>query len=159
MTSNTSFQPRLACEVFILSLSFILGNLIMMWLGVCFLGSKFFGTLWASWTSWKSISFARLGNFSFIIFSDKFSISCPSSSPLAPLWFRCWNVSRCPGGSYASIFFELFLYSVLVECFFLHCAPNWVLVSFLSLLVPCRIFFISHNVTSIAPWIFFMLLK
>ena len=50
-----------------------------MCLGVCFLGSNFFGTLWASWTSWKSISFARLGKFS-IAFSNKFSISCPSSS-------------------------------------------------------------------------------
>ena len=53
----------------------------MVWLGVCFLGSGFFGTLWASWTSWKSISFARLGTFSFIICSNKFSISCSSSSP------------------------------------------------------------------------------
>ena len=43
----------------ILSLSLILGNVIMKCLGVCFLGSNFSGTLWASWTSWKSISFAR----------------------------------------------------------------------------------------------------
>ena len=50
----------------------------MMWLGVCFLGSNFFGTLWASW---KSISFARLRKFSLIMFSNKFSISCPYSSP------------------------------------------------------------------------------
>ena len=48
---------------------------------MCFLGSKLLGTLWASWTSWKSISFAKLGKFSFIIFSNKFSISCSSSSP------------------------------------------------------------------------------
>ena len=34
----------------------------------------------ASWTSWKSISFARLGKFSFIICSNKFSISCCYSS-------------------------------------------------------------------------------
>ena len=53
----------------------------MMCLGVCFLGSNFYGSLWASWTSWKSISFARLGTFSFIMFSNKFSISCSSSSP------------------------------------------------------------------------------
>ena len=59
---------------------------MMMCLGVCFLGANFFGTLWASWTSWKSISFARLGKFSFIIFSNKFSISfcysCPSGTPI-----------------------------------------------------------------------------
>ena len=44
-------------------------------------GSNFFGTLWASWTSRKSISFARLGKFSFIICSNKFSISFCCSSP------------------------------------------------------------------------------
>ena len=70
MTFNPSFQPLLACKVYfekstdslmgtalyvtlsfplaafkILSLSFILGNVIMLGLGVCFLGSNFFGTL------------------------------------------------------------------------------------------------------------------
>ena len=63
-----------------ISLCLILGNVIMVCPGVCFLGSKFFGTLQASWTSWKFISFARLGKFSFIMFSNKFSISCSSSS-------------------------------------------------------------------------------
>ena len=53
----------------------------MMCLGVFLFGSNFFGTLWASWTSWESISFNRLGKFSFIIFSNKFSISCYCSSP------------------------------------------------------------------------------
>ena len=85
MPSNTYFQPHLVCKVSfeksagspmgtplqitvsfslaafkILSLSLILGNVIMMCLGVCFLGSNFFGTLSTSWTSWKFISFARL---------------------------------------------------------------------------------------------------
>ena len=104
MTCNTSFQPLLACKVSfeksgdsilgtplqvsfslaafqILSLSFILGNLMMMCLGVFLSRSIFFGTLQASWTSWKSISLARLGKFSFIIYSNKFPISCSSSSP------------------------------------------------------------------------------
>ena len=45
-----------------------------------FLLGSFFGTLWASWTSWKSISFAKLGKFSFIICSNKFSI-------LFSLWY------------------------------------------------------------------------
>ena len=70
MTWNTSFQPLLDCKVSfeksadslmgtplhvtvsfsfaafkILSLSFILGNEIMTCLGVCSLGSNFFGTL------------------------------------------------------------------------------------------------------------------
>ena len=99
MTLNTSFQPLLACKVSfeksadslmgtplqvtvsfsldaskILSLSLILGNVIMMCLGLCFLGSNFFGTLWASWTSWKSISFARLGSSPSLFVSNKFSI-------------------------------------------------------------------------------------
>ena len=54
---------------------------MMMCLGVFLFGSNFLGTLWASWTSWKSISFARLGKFSSIICSNKFSISCCCSSP------------------------------------------------------------------------------
>ena len=110
MISNTSFQPLLACKVSfeksadslmgtplqvtvsfplvafnILSLSFILGNLMMMCLGVFLFGSNFSGTLWVSWISWKSISFTRLGKFSFIIFSNKFSISCSSFLLLAHL--------------------------------------------------------------------------
>ena len=53
----------------------------MMCLGVFLFGSNFFGTLWASWTSWKSVSFARLGKFPFITFSNKFSMSCSPTSP------------------------------------------------------------------------------
>ena len=90
MTSNTSFKPLLACKVsfeksaesfmgtplqvtlsFPLAaskiLSLILGNLMMMCLGVFLFGSNFFGILWASWTSWTSISFTRLGKFSLFV--------------------------------------------------------------------------------------------
>ena len=84
LTCNTSFQPLLACKVSVeksvdrlmgsplqVTVSFslaaskirsfylILGNVIMMCLGVFLLGSSFFGTLWASWTSQNSISFNR----------------------------------------------------------------------------------------------------
>ena len=52
----------------------------MICLGVFLLGSHIFRTLWASWTSWECTSVARLGKFSFIFFSKKFSISCSSSS-------------------------------------------------------------------------------
>ena len=48
---------------------------MMMCLGVFLFGSNLFGILWASWTSWKSISLTRLGKFSFILCSNKFSIS------------------------------------------------------------------------------------
>ena len=110
MTWNTSFQPLLACKISfeksadslmgtplqvtvsfslaafkILSLSLILGDVIIMCLSVCFVGSNFFGILWASRTSLKSISLARLGKFYFIICSNKFSISCSSCLLLAHL--------------------------------------------------------------------------
>ena len=104
MTWNTSFQHLLACQVSfekspeslmvtplqvtvfflaafkILSLSLILGNLIMLCLGVCLLESNFFGTLLVSWICMSS-SYTRLGKSSFIICSNKFSMSCSFSSP------------------------------------------------------------------------------
>ena len=55
-----------------------------MCLGVVLFGSNFFGTLCASWT-WMSISFTRLGMFSFIIISNKFSISYSSSPSGTPM--------------------------------------------------------------------------
>ena len=64
----------------ILSLSLTFGVLIMVCLDVSLFGSNLFGTLCAYWTC-MSISFAKLRKFSFIIFSNKFSISCSSSSP------------------------------------------------------------------------------
>ena len=97
----------------------------MLCLGVCFLGSKFFGTLWASWTSQKSISFGRFGKLSFIIFSHKFSISCSSSFPSGTpmIWMlECLKFSRM-FLNLSSFFDFLFLHSVLVECLFLLSAP------------------------------------
>ena len=96
-----------------------------MCLGVVLLGSNFFGTLWVFYTSWKSISFAIMGKFSFIIYSNKFSISCSS----------CFQhphdsdigipkvVAEVPKP--LLIFSEvLFLHSVQVVCFFLPSGPN-----------------------------------
>ena len=51
----------------------------MLCLGVVLFGANLFGTFCASWTC-MSISFAKLGKFSFIISSKKFSISCSFSS-------------------------------------------------------------------------------
>ena len=146
MTSNTSFQPLLAWKVSfeksadslmgtvsfslaafkILSLSLILGNLMMTCLGVSLFGSNFFGTLWASWTSWKPISFARLGEISFIICLDKFSTSwcCPSPSgtPIIQILERFRLSQRFVR---LFTFFEfLFLHSVPVACLFLPFVPN-----------------------------------
>ena len=84
----------------------------MMCLGLCFLGSKFFGTL-SFLDFWKSISFARLGKFSFIIFSHKFSISCSSSSPSATLIIQ---VLECLKLSWRFLSLSLFF---LNSCFFI----------------------------------------
>ena len=107
MTWNTSFQPLLACKVSFeksahclmgtplqvtvsfslaafrnLSLSLILGDVIMMCLGVCLLGSNFFGTLFELPGLPESLFLLPdWGSSPFVICSNKFSISCSSSSP------------------------------------------------------------------------------
>ena len=49
-------------------------------IGVVLFGSILFGILWASWTC-MSISFTKVGIFSFIIFSNRFPTSCSFSPP------------------------------------------------------------------------------
>ena len=122
---NDSFAgySNLGCR----SLSLILGNVIMMCLGVFLLGSNFFGTLSASWTSWKSISFARLGKFSFIVFSNKFF-------NFLLFLFSFWYPYDSDVGTFKVvpevskpllIFFDfLFLHSVPVEYLFLPFVLN-----------------------------------
>ena len=51
-----------------------------MCLGVGLFASNLFRTLCASWTC-TSISFAKLGKVSFLIFSNRFLFFCPFSSP------------------------------------------------------------------------------
>ena len=100
-----SFQPLLVCKVSfekladslmgtplqvtvffslvavnILSLYLILGNVMMMCLGVFLLGSNFFDSL--SFLDFlKVCSLCQTGEVCFITFSNKFSVSCSSSSP------------------------------------------------------------------------------
>ena len=124
---------------------------MMMCLGVFLFGSNFSGILWASWTSWKSISFARFGNFSFIVCSNKFSISCCcSSTGTSIIWIlECFRLSQ-RFTRLSSLFW------ILVSSFcspwmfiFYFCSKPllWVLVSFLSWLVPWIFFFISSWVS------------
>ena len=127
-----------------------------MCLGVFLLG--FFGTLWASWTFWKSISFAILGKFSFFISSNKFSISCYSCSPSGTpmIWIlECLRLFQS--------FLSLSLFSlILVSSFcsgwmfissFCFKSLIWVPVSFPSLLVPCIFSFIYVCVAFISSFI------
>ena len=102
---------------------------MMMYRGVFLLGSNFFGTLWASWiswNSWKSIFFTRLGKFSFLICSNKFSISCSCSSPSgSPIIRTLERLKLSQRFLSLSSFFEfLFLHSVQVRCLFLAFVPN-----------------------------------
>ena len=127
---------------------------MMMCLGVFLFGSNFFGTLWASWTSWKYISFARLGKFSFIICSSKFSISSccssPSGSPIIQILkhFRLFQrfVSL---SSFFWILVSSFCSSWIFISSFYSKSLIWVLVSFLSLMVPWIFCFISFWVSFI----------
>ena len=120
----------------------------MMCFGVFLLGSNFFGTLWASWTC-MSISFTRLGQLSFIILSNKFSISCSSSSPSGTPMIQMLEhlklSQRFLSLSFLnSCFFILFWLNVY---FFLllqivDLSPSF-LPFIVGLLVPCIFFFIS----------------
>ena len=110
MTLNTSFQPLLDCKVTceksphslrgtplqvtvsfsldafkVLAFSLILANVIMMCLGVCFLESNFFGTLWASWTSWKSYFLCQIGEVLHYFFQVSFQFLSLPLLLLTPL--------------------------------------------------------------------------
>ena len=73
-----------------------------------------------------SLSFTRLGKFSSIIFSNKFSISCSSSSPSGtPYDSDVGALKVVPEVPQPLIFFEfLFLHSVPVGWLFLPYVPN-----------------------------------
>ena len=111
-----------------------------------------------------SISFTKLGKISFIIFSNKFSISCSSSSPSGnPMIQMLIHLKLSQRFlTLPLIFGFFFLLAVQIECLFLPYVPKS-LISFLAssppLLVPCNFFFISLSVTFISAWVFFMLLK
>ena len=116
----------------------------MMCRGVGLLGSILFGTFCASWTC-MSISFTKLGNFPFIICSNKFLISCCCSSPSGTpmIWMlECLKLSW-RHSSFFWILVSSFCYSWMFISSFCSKLLIWVPVSFPSLLVPCIFSFIS----------------
>ena len=98
----------------------------MMCLGVGPFAFILFGVLCASWTC-TSISFTKLGKFSFVIFSNRFQFLALSLLLLAHLWCKCWISWSCPRGClyYLCIFGFFFLLVVLIGCFFLAYVPNY----------------------------------
>ena len=113
---NDSFAgySNLGCR----SLRFILSNVIMMCLGMILFASIFFWTLYASWTC-VYISFTKLGKFSFIIFSNKFPISCSFSSPSGTPMMQMLDVLKLSQRLLIlSPFYFFFPFAVLIGCFF-----------------------------------------
>ena len=104
--------------------------------------------LCASWTG-MSISFTKLEKFSFIIFSNQFSISCSSSSPSGtPMIQMLVHLEMSQGllilSSYIflnSFFFLLFWLNAYF--FLMFHIVDLTPASSPPLMVPCRIFFIS----------------
>ena len=128
-----------------------------MCLGVVLFASILFGTLCTSWT-YIFISFIKLGKFSFIIFSNKFSISCSFSSLWHPYDSNVGTIKVVPEVPYPIlIFLDSFSSCCSDWIFFLPDVPNHWFHSWLHRL-HSKFFFISISVSSVSNWIFLMLL-
>ena len=134
----------------------------MMCLGAVLFGSNLLGTLCASWT-WMSISFTKLGKFSFIIFSNKVSTSCYSSSPSGTPMIQmlvCLKLSqRFLSLSFFFFFFEFFSSCCSNAFSFLVFQIVDLILSFIFSTIGYLQMFISLNATSISVSAFFMALK
>ena len=110
-----------AFKILSLSLTF---DILIMCLGVGLLGFILFW-LCASWAC-MSISFSRLGKFSAIIYSERFSIPCSLSLLLVPLCWECWSAWCCPRAplNHPHFIGFLFLFAVLIACFLPPYLPN-----------------------------------
>ena len=88
-------------------------------------------------------------------FQINFQFLAPPLLLLAPLWFECWYVWKCPRGSlvYPHFFGFFSLLLFWLNVFFLPYVPNHWLVTQLHPL-PCKFFFISFSVTFIFAWVF-----
>ena len=123
---NISCQSFLACKVsFEKSADSLMGTPLQV--TFYFSLAALFGILCASWTC-MSMSFTKIGKFSSIIFSNKFSISHSSSSPSGiPVIQMLALLEMSQNLLILSSFFKkifLFLHSVLVDCLFLPYVPN-----------------------------------
>ena len=105
----------------VLALFLTISILIMLCHGVGLFTSILFGTLCASW-SCMTISFTKLGKFSFISFSNRFplsySFSSPSVTPMMQMLEHLKLFQRLL--TLASFFWILFfflLFSLVVFCF------------------------------------------
>ena len=103
----------------ILSLSWKFAVLIMMCLGVGLFGFLLIGTLCHSWIC-VTFSLIRLGKFSIITFSNRFSIPCSSSSPsgIPIMWILLRFMLSCTSLNPSSFFLSLFLFLALSRCLF-----------------------------------------
>ena len=125
----------------------------MMCIEVGLFGSILFGTLCASWTC-MSISFTKLGKFSFLTFSNRFPVSCPFFSPSGTLIMHILEYLKLSQrllilSSYFGFFFP---FVVLIGCFcFLVFQIIYLIIGF----IHCKLFFISISVSFISDWIFF----
>ena len=117
----------------ILSLSWNFAILIMMYLAVGLFGFLLIRTLYASWSCVK-FSLMKLGKFSIITFSNRFSIPCSSSSPCGiPIkWILLRFMLSCSSLIFLS-FSVFFPFLVLSGSFFSH------LVFLLTDLILCFI--------------------
>ena len=117
----------------------------MSWSGT--FASILSGTIYASWTC-MSISFTKLGKFSFIIFSNRLPISCSFYSPSSTLMMQ---MLECLKLSWRLLTLSSFFCILFSSCysdwlFFASlCSKSliWFLASPTLLLFPCKLFFIS----------------
>ena len=133
----------------------------MMCLGVSFIESNLFWTLWDSW-NFVSCPFIRLGNFSINISSNRFSTSARSLLCLVYPWCRYCYTSCCPKCFLSSPHFYLnyFFFLYLLCLIFFSILPSksliWSSASSYLLFIPSSVLFISDIAFFISDWSFFM---
>ena len=104
----------------VLSLSLNFAILVMMCLGVGLFGFILTGTLCASWTC-VTFSPIKLGKFSMISFSNRFSILCSSSSGIPIIQILLHFILSCSSFNPSLFFLSLFfLFLFFLGVFFYH---------------------------------------